>query len=99
MWWLADLARTLTALGDLAGARALHEHALAVHRRVLGNEHPHTLDSMDDLATTLAALGDLAGARALHERVLAARRRVLGEDNFYTLKSMDSLAETQDGVQ
>ncbi|MEO5376095.1 MAG: tetratricopeptide repeat protein, partial [Alphaproteobacteria bacterium] len=82
-----NLAGTLRSQGDLAGARALQEQALAVRRRVLGVEHPDTLTSMSNLAETLRSQGDLAGARALEEQVLAVRRRVLGEEHPVTLGS------------
>jgi len=49
---------------------------LAARRRLLGDEHPDTLSSMNNLAETLGALG----ARELYEQTLAARRRLLGDD-------------------
>ena len=75
-------------------ARGLFEQALAVRRRVLGEEHPATLTSMNNLALTLSAQGDLAGARSLQEQVLAVSRRVLGEEHPDTLGSMNNLANT-----
>ncbi len=68
-----NLAETLRALGDHAGARELHEQTLAARRRLLGDEHPDTLSSMNNLAETLGALGDHAGARELHELVRGSR--------------------------
>ena len=44
-------------------ARDLQEQTLAARRRLLGDEHPDTLCSMNNLALTLCALGDHAGAR------------------------------------
>ena len=38
-----NLAETLRAQGDLAGARGLQEQVLDLRRRVLGAEHPNTL--------------------------------------------------------
>ena len=64
-----NLAATLRALGDHAGARELHEQTLAAQRRLLGDEHPNTLISMNNLAETLRALGDHAGARELRAHV------------------------------
>jgi hypothetical protein len=45
-----NLASTRRALGDLDGARMLLEQALAGRRRVLGDDHPATLTSMNNLA-------------------------------------------------
>ena len=67
---------------------------LAVQRRILGEDHPDTLISMNNLALTLRSQGDLGAARELHEQVLAGRRRVLGEDHPATLASMANLAAT-----
>lgn len=44
------LAGTRRALGDLQGARQLHEQTLAGRRRILGDDHPDTLASMSKLA-------------------------------------------------
>jgi len=89
---MGNLAESLRAQGDFAGAQALQERVLEARRRVLGEEHPDTLTSMNHLAMLLQAQGDVAGARALQERVLEARRRVLGEEHLNTLTSMGNLA-------
>ena len=46
-------------LGDLDGARQLHEQALAGRWRVLGDDHPDTLESMNILAVVRRELGEL----------------------------------------
>jgi tetratricopeptide (TPR) repeat protein len=92
------VAATLaSAQGDHAGARRLQERVLEATTRVLGEEHPRTLVSMNNLALTLAAQGDHAGARRLQERELEATTRVLGEEHPDTLVSMNNLAETLRG--
>jgi hypothetical protein len=65
-----------------------------VRRRVLGEDHPDTLTSMNNLAETLRSQGDLGAARGLQEQVLTMRRRVLGEDHPDTLTSINNLAAT-----
>jgi TIR domain/Tetratricopeptide repeat/NB-ARC domain len=81
----------LWSRGQYRQALPLGEQALAARRRVLGDDHPDTLYSMNNLAQTRHALGDLDGARDLHEQTLAARRRVLGDDHPDTQESMKSL--------
>ena len=66
-------------------AHAFLEDVLKKRRRVLGEDHPETLASMNNLSVTRRAQGDLAGARALQERVLGALRRVLGDEHPNTL--------------
>ncbi|HWF52519.1 MAG TPA: tetratricopeptide repeat protein [Solirubrobacteraceae bacterium] len=46
--------RSLQNAGDIEGARAELEHALAQHRRVLGEDHPATLELAQDLASLSA---------------------------------------------
>ena len=68
---LDNLGILLQTLGDPAGARPLHERALAIREKALGPEHPDTAASLNSLANLLAAQGDLAAARPLYERALA----------------------------
>jgi hypothetical protein len=65
---MLNLAGTLYAQGDLAGARTLQEQVLEAMARLLGQEHPDTLTAMNNLAQTLYAQGDLAGVRTLQHR-------------------------------
>jgi hypothetical protein len=65
-----------------------------VSRRVLGEEHPATLTSMNNLASTLSVQGDLAGTRALQEKVVAVSRRVLGEEHPDTRAALVHLFTT-----
>jgi TIR domain/Tetratricopeptide repeat len=81
-------------LGDRQGTLNMHEQAFDGLRRVLGDDHPATLITMDSLALARRFLADLHGARELHEQALAGMRRVLGDDHRYTLISMNNLAVT-----
>jgi tetratricopeptide (TPR) repeat protein len=80
--------------GSYASARMLRELDLAFRRRVLGPEHPYTLNSMDHLAATFYEQGDLEGTRKLEEGALEIRRRVLGPEHSDTLTSINNLAST-----
>jgi tetratricopeptide (TPR) repeat protein len=89
---LDSQALTLTAQGDLAGARRLEEQVLESRRRLFGTEHPDTLLAKESLAETLYAQGDLAEARKLVEQVLEAQRRLLGAEHPDTLVTLGDLA-------
>ncbi len=95
--WLLDRTATFLqhGLALYPQARAGFEQVLATRRRVLGEEHPETLDAMNNLANVLSDQGDLAGACCLHDRVLAVCRRALGEEHPSTLTSMNNLAQTR----
>ena len=91
--WLAGSAATcMQNLGDYAGADSLFRRALEARERVLGPEHPDTLNSVNNLASLLLRKGDYAGADPLVRRALEARERVLGPEHPDTLSSVDNLA-------
>lgn len=91
-----NLAATLRALGDLAGARKLHEQNLEIYERVLGSEHPNTLTTRNNLAWTLYEQGERQAARELMNRVAVSSRRVLGEEHPRTQGSIKSLHQFED---
>jgi hypothetical protein len=69
--------------------------ALTGYQRVLGDDHPDTLESMNNLAAVRQDLGDLYSANELYERALTARRRILGDDHPDTQASIKSLTEVR----
>ena len=81
---LNNLAVLLSDEGDLAGARPLHERALAIREKALGPEHPDTATSLNNLANLLQNQGDLARARPLYERALAIYEKSLGSEKIPT---------------
>ena len=79
-------------MGRHTESRDLNQDTLARRRRVLGHDHPDTLNSAHNLAIDLRALGEVEAARDLDRDTLARRRRVLGEDHPHTLASAANLA-------
>ncbi|EUC58653.1 nephrocystin-3 protein [Rhizoctonia solani AG-3 Rhs1AP] len=63
-------------------------------KKVLGEEHPDTLTSMNNLAYIYSNLGRHSEAEQLQVKVLDARKRVQGEEHPETLRSMNNLAST-----
>jgi tetratricopeptide (TPR) repeat protein len=89
-WWALVF---LTWLGDNpAQAIAFGEQLVADCTRVLGPDHPDTLQSRNDLAAAYQAAGRTAEAITLHEQTLATRERLLGPDHPDTLQSRNNLA-------
>ncbi len=83
----------LNALGDSATQAILTGEPLtADYARVLGPDHPDTLQSRNNLAAAYVAAGRAAEAIPLHEQTLATRKRVLGPDDPDTLQSWNNLA-------
>jgi tetratricopeptide (TPR) repeat protein len=79
-------------LGDYAAARPHVERAVEVGRRVLGEEHPDTVQSMNTLAVLYQHQGQLADAEPLFVKALEVRRRLLGEEHPDTLIFLNNLA-------
>jgi tetratricopeptide (TPR) repeat protein len=72
----------------------IHRGSAALKTRVLGEEHPDTLVSMDKLANWLRGQCKWVEAEISYRRVVAARKKVLEPDDKDTMDSMDGLAGT-----
>jgi serine/threonine protein kinase/tetratricopeptide (TPR) repeat protein len=75
--------------------RQAEEHlpvALESRKRVLGEEHPSTLNATVDLANLYSAQGRYAEAEPLYQQTLEMQKRVLGEEHPSTLSSMNNVA-------
>lgn len=79
--------------GQFRRGVALALRVLSGRAALLGEQHRHTLTSMDDLATLMRASGQRREAKDLAERGLALRRAMLGEDDPDTLTSLNTLAD------
>ncbi|UCE60824.1 MAG: serine/threonine protein kinase [Phycisphaerales bacterium] len=79
------------ALGLFDRAETHQVSAARTYRRILGEEHPSTLESMDHLAHTLYRQGKWDESASAHRRTLEIKRRVLGEEHPDTLVSMNNL--------
>ena len=83
----------LIELGDSATqAVAVGEPLTADLERILGPDHPDTLNSRNSLAAAYQAAGRAAEAIPLFEQTLVGRERQLGPDHPDTLNSQNNLA-------
>jgi tetratricopeptide (TPR) repeat protein len=92
-------ARYLTALaglykgqGKYVEAESLYMECLDVMRAALGEDHPHTLSSMNNLAMIYKSQGKYVEAESLYVKCLDVMRSALGENHPDTLTSMNNLA-------
>jgi len=93
-----ELAQSLNDLGTARGekaqldaARAALEEALAMRRKILGEEHPEVAVTHSELGRVLFDQGRLGEAEAHCRSALAIRRKVLGPDDHETAVSMSDL--------
>jgi hypothetical protein len=78
--------------GQWNKAEELQVQAVAMRRRMLGEEHPDTLTSMANLASTFWNQGRWTEAEKLEVQVMETSSRVLGEEHPDTLTTMANLA-------
>ena len=99
-----ELASTLTRLrffalyhlielgGSMPQAIAVGEPLTADLERLLGPDHPDTLNARNSLAAAYQAAGLVAEAITLFEQTLVSRERLLGPDHRDTITSQTNLA-------
>jgi serine/threonine-protein kinase len=78
--------------GQYVEARTSLDAALAEQRRLLGPDHPETLESMQALAELAALLGEDERARALLEESLRRHTQVFGDRHERTARVLRALA-------
>jgi tetratricopeptide (TPR) repeat protein len=86
---VADLYRTI---GLYPESLPLQESALATRRRVLGEEHPDTLISINNMGFLLQAQGKLDQAERYLREALEKSRRALGVEHRQTLIAINNMS-------
>jgi len=71
----------LHAIGDYPGAYPNFQQAFEIRRKVLGEEHPDTAESLNNLGVLLQAMGDYEGARPYLEKSLEIDLKVFGDQH------------------
>ena len=86
------IGNTYLDLGLYPQAQIQMERTYEIRHRVLGDDHPDTLVSMNNLAALYMDQGKSSQAEPLLTKSLAIRSRVLGEENPATLVTLNNLA-------
>ena len=86
------IGATYLDLGLFAEAQRELERAVDVRRRLLGERHRDTLESLNWLANVLQGQGKYSQAERIRANILGVQQRALGEKHRDTLSSMNSLA-------
>ncbi len=91
----AALCHALADVYDTIGMRdpamPLAVRALEIRRRVLGDDDPATLNSINNMGYLLQVQGKLKEADPLIREVLERKRRVLGEEHLETIVSISNM--------
>ncbi|KAJ4176011.1 hypothetical protein NW767_015588, partial [Fusarium falciforme] len=91
---LTNCAWYMLTIGNYRAAEKLGGKAVETRTKLLGEEHPDTLSSMNNLALIFSGKGRWKEAEELLVGVIETRKRVLGEEHPDTLLSMANLAST-----
>ncbi len=89
---MSALAEIFRRKGDYNRALPLFEECLAKRKRIIGEDHPDTLNSLNNLASVFDDKGDYDRALPMYEEYLAKRKRDRCEDHPDTLNSLNGLA-------
>ena len=91
---MSNLSLSLWHQERIQEAENLETKVIETSIRVLGRDHPDTLDAMGLLATKLWDQERWAEAEILDTQVVESRTRVLGGEHPDTLNSMEKLGTT-----
>ena len=75
-------------------AEKLQTQVLDARNKILGVEHPDTINAMANLAATYQHLGKYTEAEKLQIQVLQARNTILGVNHPHTILVMENLVAT-----
>ncbi|MBD2125051.1 CHAT domain-containing protein [Microcoleus sp. ZQ-A2] len=78
--------------GQYGQAVIIAEQALALARKLWGEEHPHVATSLNNLAELYQSQGGLGEAEPLLEEALAMRKRLFSTDHTDVAHSLNNLA-------
>jgi serine/threonine protein kinase len=81
-----------TGIGELDKARPLLESALALRRKLYGDDHPDVATTLDNLAEVAYRRGDMRTAVKLRSEELAIRRKIFGNSDVKTTDAVYALA-------
>ncbi|MBD2437874.1 tetratricopeptide repeat protein [Nostoc sp. FACHB-110] len=89
---LNNLALLYESQGRYSEAEPLYVQALALWRKLLGEEHPNVATSLNNLALLYESQGRYSEAEPLYVQALALWRKLLGEEHPNVATSLNNLA-------
>lgn len=85
------IGEALQNRGDYTNGRPWYDRALAIDRKVLGEDHPQTAEDLEGLAELELRMGHFKDGLDLAEKALAVREHVFGADSDVVAKSQNTL--------
>jgi serine/threonine protein kinase len=94
----AELLSTMGAvyfeLGEYQKSEAIHREALALRKKLFGNEHLEVADSLNQLQMSLWKQHKRGEAESMAREALAMRRKLLGNEHIDVAQSLNNLGTT-----
>jgi tetratricopeptide (TPR) repeat protein len=91
---LSSLATVAMVKGEWAAAEGYARQALAVRRKLVGEEHPDVAASLNQIGDILSYVGDSAGAEPLFRQALAIYHQLLGDEHPLVAMAAGNLGRT-----
>ncbi|KAL1989597.1 hypothetical protein VTN49DRAFT_6794 [Thermomyces lanuginosus] len=88
----SKVGHSFSLLGQYREAETMHRQALEGREKVLGSDHPETLDSVNNLGVALKKQGQYGKAKEMLHQALEGRQKVLGPNHPHTLDVVNNLA-------
>ncbi len=88
----SQLGEAMRHLGNLSQAEKYIREALAMQRKLLGNEHPDVAASLENLARVLSSQDRLEEAEAKYLEALTLERKLLGDEHATVTATLGNLA-------
>ena len=85
-------------IGEYSQAQELNEKALAIYKKIFGEEHADVATSYDNLASVYDSMGEYSQAKELHEKALAIRKKIFGEEHADVAASYNNLANVYNSI-
>lgn len=89
---LANVGRYLHKQAKDIEAERLHKQALAIRRKILGDDHPDVASSLKNLADVYSALRKYSDSERFHLEALAIREKAYGPEHADIAHSLNNLA-------
>ena len=91
--WLCSFAKACNKISDLPQAKELFYNALAIQKRIFGEDHADVATSYNELGAVYTDIGEYIQARELHAKALTIRKKIFGEEHAHVATSYSNLGE------
>ncbi len=88
---LNEVGFTIRQMGENQPAISFYEQALAIDRKVFGDEHPKVAIRLNNLGMAWSGLGEKKKAISFYEQTLAIDRKVFGDEHPNVAISLNNL--------